>query len=66
MYKNVKDPKEKKKASMVNSIFLHLNAELKLKLIIHSKYFFVYDWLKSDRMWDLLQIAMIPVRGGKV
>ena len=53
MYKNVKDPKEKKKksqASMVNSIFLHLNAELKLKLIIHSKYLFVYNWLKSDRM----------------
>ena len=41
---------------MVNSTFF-LKGELKLKLIIYSKYFFVYDWLKS---------AMIPVRGGKV
>ena len=50
---------------MVNSTFF-LKGELKLKLIIYSKYFFAYDWLKSDRMWDLMQIAMIPVRGGKV
>ena len=34
---------------MVNSTFF-LKGELKLKLIIYSKYFFAYDWLKSDRM----------------